>query len=125
MVEYYGCKQFIKGKPLRFGYQMWSLKTPLEYLINFEMYQGSNPQLKPEYYTEYGENITPLFCMLAELNGEIKIYELSFHFDNLFKCISVLVGLQERGQHGIGTIRENIITSTCSLPKKDVVKKKE
>ena len=41
MVPYYGkhsAKQFIRGKPIRFGYKMWVLKTPLGYVIQFEPY---------------------------------------------------------------------------------------
>ncbi|GFS38604.1 chimeric ERCC6-PGBD3 protein [Nephila pilipes] len=39
MVPYFGhlgCKQFIKGKPVRFGYKVWCLNT----LIQFESYRG-------------------------------------------------------------------------------------
>ncbi|XP_065355426.1 piggyBac transposable element-derived protein 3-like [Calliphora vicina] len=128
MIEYYGrhsCKQFIRGKPLRFGYKMWSLNTPLGYLINFEMYQGSNPRLKPEYYTRYGKNITPLFCMLDEFDENVKQLEFSIHFDNLFTTVNALVGLKQRGYHGTGTIRENCIPKSCPLPLKDVLKKQQ
>lgn len=34
MIAYFGrhsCKQFIKGKPLRFGYKVWCLNTPSGY----------------------------------------------------------------------------------------------
>ena len=43
MVAYYGrhgCKQFIGGKPIRFGFKNFCLCTPLGYLIAFETYQG-------------------------------------------------------------------------------------
>ena len=36
MVPYFGhhgCKQFIRGKPIRFGYKMWCLNTTLGYLV--------------------------------------------------------------------------------------------
>lgn len=59
MVEYYGrhgCKQFIPGKHLRFGYKMWSLNTPLGYLINFEMSQGNKSRTNHEYPPKYGKN---------------------------------------------------------------------
>ncbi|GFU29523.1 chimeric ERCC6-PGBD3 protein [Nephila pilipes] len=39
MVPYFGhhgCKQFIKGKPVRFGYKFGSLNTKLGYSIQFE-----------------------------------------------------------------------------------------
>ena len=44
MIQYFGCdgmKQFIRGKPLRFEYKVWSLNTPQGYCILFELYQGS------------------------------------------------------------------------------------
>lgn len=46
MVAYYGrhgCKQFIRGKPIRFGYKVLCLNTPDGYLIDFDVYQGKNP----------------------------------------------------------------------------------
>ncbi|KAB0803734.1 hypothetical protein PPYR_00704 [Photinus pyralis] len=47
MIKYYGrhgCKQFIRGKPIRFGYKMWCFNTASGYLINFDIYQGNNPR---------------------------------------------------------------------------------
>lgn len=43
MIEYYGshgCKQFMRGKSIRSGYQVWCLNTKNGYLANFEVYQG-------------------------------------------------------------------------------------
>jgi len=51
MVAYFGrhgCKQFIRGKPIRFGYKVWSLNNPMGYLVNFEIYQGKNPYSNTE-----------------------------------------------------------------------------
>lgn len=45
MIGYYwrhSCKQFIRGKPLSFGYKVWCLNTPLGYNIGFDVYQGKN-----------------------------------------------------------------------------------
>nr|CAH7730672.1 unnamed protein product [Callosobruchus chinensis] len=38
-----GCKQFINGKPIRFGYKAWCINKKSGYLINFEIYQGTIP----------------------------------------------------------------------------------
>ena len=41
MIPYYGrhgAKQFIRGKPIRFGFKMWVLATPLGYCVQFEPY---------------------------------------------------------------------------------------
>ncbi|GBP57432.1 PiggyBac transposable element-derived protein 3 [Eumeta japonica] len=43
----HGTKQHIHGKPIRFGYKLWSAATRHGYLVNFEPYQGaSGPSLK-------------------------------------------------------------------------------
>lgn len=47
MIAYFGphgCKEFIRGKPIPFGYKMWCLNTPTGYLVNFDLYQGENPK---------------------------------------------------------------------------------
>lgn len=44
MIEYYGhcsLKQFIKGKPIRYGYKAWCLNYRLGYCLQFEIYQGA------------------------------------------------------------------------------------
>nr|CAH7727806.1 unnamed protein product [Callosobruchus chinensis] len=38
-----GCKQFISGKPVQFGYKAWCINKKFGYLINFEIYQGTIP----------------------------------------------------------------------------------
>ncbi|KAF2362391.1 PiggyBac transposable element-derived protein, partial [Trinorchestia longiramus] len=43
MVKYYGrnsLKQFIRGKPIRFGYKLWALCGPSGYCYNFDLYCG-------------------------------------------------------------------------------------
>ena len=44
MAPYYGrhgAKQFIRGKPIRYGYKIWCLNTPDGYLVQCEPYQGA------------------------------------------------------------------------------------
>ena len=44
MIPYFGghgTKQFIRGKPIRFGYKMWALTTPSGYLSQIEPYQDA------------------------------------------------------------------------------------
>ncbi|XP_071052947.1 piggyBac transposable element-derived protein 3-like [Onthophagus taurus] len=43
MIPHYGrhgCKQFVKGKPVRFGYKAWVGALKLGYCVQFEIYQG-------------------------------------------------------------------------------------
>lgn len=51
MVPYFGrhgCKQFIRGKPIRWGYKLWTGATPKGYVVWSEPYQG-------KYANDYGE----------------------------------------------------------------------
>ncbi|KAG5896126.1 hypothetical protein JTB14_011871 [Gonioctena quinquepunctata] len=52
MIKYYGrhpCKQFIRGKPISFGYKMWLLNTISGYSVDCELYQGKNCQRSEIY----------------------------------------------------------------------------
>ena len=54
MIPYFGRherKQFIWGKPFRFGYKFWCGATCLGYICWFQPYQGKNPNTN---YEEYG-----------------------------------------------------------------------
>ena len=37
----HGAKQFLRGKPIRFGYKMWCLRDRLEYPMQCDPYQGA------------------------------------------------------------------------------------
>jgi hypothetical protein len=70
VVKYYGwlsCKEFIRGKPIRFGYKVWCLNAENGYLINFEIYQGSNPNSKSDYDEQFGKATSPLVLTLDSL----------------------------------------------------------
>jgi len=45
MIPYFGrhsAKQFIRGKPIRFGFKIWCLNTRLGYLVQCDPYQGKD-----------------------------------------------------------------------------------
>lgn len=126
MVKYYGrhsCKQFIRGKPVRFGYKMWCLNSASGYLVNFDMYQGKNPRGNIKYENDFGKCAAPLITMIDELPEDTKKLNLKFYFDNLFTGLNLLFHLKQRGYDGTGTIRENRIPKTCILPQKSVMSK--
>lgn len=117
MIRYFGrhgCKQFIRGKPVRFGYKVWSLNTPSGYLINFEIYQGKNPRSNTEYEKSYGKAAAPLLQMIEEM-GDKKNFRYNFFFDNLFTGANLLCTLKANGYGGTGTIRENRLPKNCPL----------
>lgn len=67
MVKYfgkYGCKQFIRGKLIKFGSMIWSLNTKDEYLVNFELYQGKNSKANTNYEQLFRKAAGPLLLLL-------------------------------------------------------------
>lgn len=128
MIAYFGrhgCKQFIKGKPLRFGYKVWSLCTPSGYLVNFEIYQGKNPRSNAEYEAKFGKCAAPLINMIDDFSDELKSLPFSFYFDNLFTSYPLLAYLKSCGYNATGTIRENRIPASCPLAHKKTFKPME
>ncbi|KAF2882924.1 hypothetical protein ILUMI_23247 [Ignelater luminosus] len=96
IVAYYGrhsCKQFIRGKPIRFGYKIWCLSA------------------------------APLVQMLDEFDEPKKALPFRFYFDNLFTGILLLTHLKQLDYGARGTIRENWISKQCSLTESKKMKK--
>lgn len=120
MIVYFGkhgCKQFIRGKPIRFGYKLWSLCTTSGYMVNFEVYQGKLTKGSTEYDC-YGKCAAPLLHLMDTLPEHVQ--ELKFHlfFDNLFTGFPLLMHLRDRGYEATGTIRDNRIPRNCPLMSK-------
>ena len=67
MVPYYGrhgCKQHIKGKPLRFGFKQWVLATPMGYCCQIQPYPGLAERSTEDYDYGASGNIVYFFCKL-------------------------------------------------------------
>ncbi|XP_064486109.1 piggyBac transposable element-derived protein 3-like [Ornithodoros turicata] len=127
MIAYYGrhgCKQFIRGKPIRFGYKVWCLNTPDGYLVDFDVYQGKNPHAKPEYEEQFGKAASPLVQMLDRLPKDIQDLPLRLYFDNLFTGVNLMICLKSRGYGATGTVRENRVPKGCPLTSCGEMKKK-
>lgn len=128
MVKYYGrhsCKQFIKNKPIRFGYKIWCLCTSEGYLINFDIYQGKSPTAIGDYQKMFGKASAPLVQMIDAIPANIKQLPYHFFFDNLFTGMNLLSFLREKGYGGTGTVRQNRLTQSCPLALNKHLDKKE
>lgn len=127
MIRYFGrhgCKQFIRGKPIRFGYKVWSLNAPSGYLINFEIYQGRNPRANPGYEALFGKCAAPLVQMIDELRSK-SMLRYNFFFDNLFTGNNLLCTLKANGYGATGTIRDNRLPRECPLQNKKILEKQK
>lgn len=121
MIEYYGrhsMKQYLKDKPIPFGFKVWVLCTISGYTVNFEIYQGANPRSKTLYEELYGKCIAPLFNMIDDFDDQVRELPFSFYFDNLFTGIPALLQLKSLGYNATGTLRENRLPKSCPLKQK-------
>lgn len=128
MIAYYGkhgCKQFIRGKPIRFGFKMWCLNTSTGYLINFDVYQGKNPKANTHYEEALGKCAAPLASMIEELPRSKRNLAYNIYFDNLFTSSMLLLHLKEINYRGTGTIRVNRMDKKCPLSNLEIFKKKD
>lgn len=114
MIPYYGrhgTKQFIRGKPIRWGYKFWMGTTRLGYIEWFEPYQGSSSTI-PSRYKNLGLGSSIVLTFADELQRNFPNLPFHLYFDNFFTSLSLLHQLQVRELKGTGTIRENRITDS-------------
>lgn len=114
MAKYYGkciLKQFIKGKPIRFGIKLWALCSANGYLFHCEIYCGKNAKNDLLPKCSLGSRVVlqmlqPLLhqCSPRKLNAEYHCY-----CDNLFCCPDLLVHLKRIGLRATGTVRSDRI----------------
>jgi DNA excision repair protein ERCC-6 len=108
MIPYFGhhgCKQYIRGKPIRFDYKFWCGATRLCYICWFQLYQGKNPNTKHE---EYGVGAS-IVLQFSEALTEAHPGQYHFVFDNFFTSIALLDKLISIGHQATGTVRKGCI----------------
>ncbi|RVE42252.1 hypothetical protein evm_013094 [Chilo suppressalis] len=126
MIPYYGrhgCKQHIKGKPIRYGFKAWVGATRLGYVLWMEPYQGATTMCNPIYKElGLGASVVLTFCDVLISRG----FDLPYHvvFDIFFTGTPLLEEITKKGLRCTGTVRENR-TSSCPLITSKLLKKKE
>ena len=103
MVPYRGhflIKQYIRNKPIRFGYKFWFLCEADGYPYNFELYKGKDDGRKEPLGTSAVERMSSIIE-----SDKCKNHILDF--DNFFTRCSLLVDLAGKNLRAIGTVRSN------------------
>ncbi|KAI8119865.1 PiggyBac transposable element-derived protein 3 [Lucilia cuprina] len=89
MVPYtgrHGCKQYIHGKPIRYGFKFWVGTTRQGYINWFEPYQGASTNIS-ETYKDLGVGTSVVLEYADALRSKWKEHKFHFFFDNfLFHC---------------------------------------
>ncbi|KAK9739582.1 Transposase IS4 [Popillia japonica] len=109
-IRNHGTKQFIKGKPIRYGYKFSCGGTSTGYLAWIKAYQGAGSLL--------GYSVVVTYADLLPKDFPCEIY-----FVNLFTSIYLLKDLDQQNIRATGTIRSNRIMD-CNIMKTDVLKKR-
>ncbi|ROI93612.1 PiggyBac transposable element-derived protein 3 [Anabarilius grahami] len=110
--EWHGCKQFIRGKPIRFGFKIWSLASSSGFVYQMEPYAGSHTRL-----IETGLGQGPSVVLgLAEKAGVPP--GCKFYHDNLFTTLTLVDEMTKRGYGSCGTLRENRLFDIPLTPAK-------
>lgn len=121
MVPYFGrhgTKQFLKGKPIRFGFKFWCGGLSSGYISWFEPYQGSGTRIHNFESQGLGYGVVMTYAKKLKGNFPYKLY-----FDNFFTTLSLLEDLRNNGIYASGTMRENRLgkdfplESTCMKKK--------
>lgn len=122
MIPYYGkhyAKQFIRGKPIRFGFKNWAVCSSRGYMVTFQVYTGKENSRPKEF--GLGGSIVLSLINAAEIpeHGGHKVF-----FDNYFTSLKLLRHLASRGICATGTLQENRVEQ-CPLRSKPIMKKEQ
>ena len=121
MVEYYGrhfIKQFIRGKPIRFGYENWAMCcSDTVYCFNFDLNEGK--KATESQISILGASV--VLNIIAKVNVPS---DHIFYFDNFFTSFDLTKVLTERSISASGTVRINR-TKKCPLSTDDNLKKQD
>ena len=123
IVKYYGhhaLKQFIRGKPIRFGYKFWALCGVSGYCYNFDLYCGKSSSDDNRADLLLGSKV-----VLTMLDVVDEPQSHAVFFDNLFTGYELLVHLRDLGYQATGTIRENRLKKCPLMETEEIKKRKE
>ncbi|KAF2896815.1 hypothetical protein ILUMI_09360 [Ignelater luminosus] len=126
MVPYFGrhgCKQYIHGKAIRYGYKLWMGATKLGYINWFEPYQGFSTITNPSF-SEFGVGAVVVLEYASKLQEKRTDKKFHLFFENLFTSISLTEKLDEKGYSATGTVRKNRLPGNNLLDSKALKKEK-
>lgn len=114
-------KQFIKGKPIRFGIKFWGLCSADGYLLDVDLYYGKNSAIGNDKLANCALGSRVVMTLLQKLfscTSPNKLHKYHLYFDNFFTSFDLQLHLQKLGLRSTGTIRENRVKEKNIIDKK-------
>ena len=120
MVPYFGrhsCKQYMRIKPIKFGYKFSVAATPLGYAIQFYLYAGKDEN----YDSNLGLGGSVVATLAEKLPSQVGS---NYHIimDNFFTSPNLLRILKTKGIAATGTARINRVENAPLRPIKEMEK---
>jgi hypothetical protein len=115
MIPYYGrhsSKQYIHGKPVKYGFKVWAICTSDGSGVWFEPYCGRHTLIQDGGFGQGPNVVLDLVQKVGLLPGS------EVFFDNLFTSFPLLRQLSEMGLAGTGTVRQNRLKKVTLIPTK-------
>ncbi|XP_058801365.1 piggyBac transposable element-derived protein 3-like [Phymastichus coffea] len=120
MIKFYGrtvLKQFMKGKPVRFGMKLWAICNKEGFIFDFDIYCGKGSNHLPSKQLENLRNCAlgsrVVLQMLQRLLTTVSLRKISryhIYFDNFFSSPDLFVHLRKIGLRATGTVRANRVS---------------
>lgn len=104
----YPTKQFIQGKPVRWGYKAWVAAAPNGYAFHISVYQGKSGD-KDKSDTTYGLGGKVVLEVLDVLQENHPTKKFSLYIDNFFTSLKLIEKIKSMGHDDTGTLRKNRI----------------
>ncbi|KAK3873841.1 hypothetical protein Pcinc_021172 [Petrolisthes cinctipes] len=101
-------KQFIRGKPVSWGYKAWVAADPNSYAIYISIYQGRGGD-KTKSNVNYGLGGTVVLEILDKLQVIHPTKKFSLYFDNFFTSIKLIDEIKNMGHDVTGTVRKHTV----------------
>jgi DNA excision repair protein ERCC-6 len=113
MVRFHGrhtCKQYMRAKPIKWGFKQWVVSDSLGYPYHVSPYQGASLLIKDK---PLGYRVVMSKVDVIAQFSDLRSHEL--FMDNFFTSYDLLRDLHDRGLRASGIIRNNRI---CRVPLK-------
>ncbi|KAJ8880116.1 hypothetical protein PR048_020739 [Dryococelus australis] len=116
-----GCEQFLRLKPVWFGFKASVMAQSSGYCLAADFYQGNNPYGMRPGDMGLGESV--VITLYDSLITSFPGIQFSFYFDKFFTNTKLICSLYENGMKETGTVKTNRMGKCPIADKKYILRK--